>query len=123
MRNDQLGMQLSFAGLSTADANRAVVDLRKIVLDGVDGEVEASIAKDDADSQDAGTILVMLFGTPAVVAIAAGIRAYLAKRPAQLDGFMIKTADGTEIIATGAAASKLDGPALVDALNRRHSNR
>lgn len=94
-----------------------------MVLDRVDDDIEASIDKEDADSQDAGSTLVLLFGSSAVVAIAEGIRAFLAKRPAQRDGFTIKTADGTEIIATGEAASKLDAPALIAALNRRPPKR
>ena len=123
MNDNQLGVRISFGDLSLADANRSVVELRHMILELADEDVGASIAKDDADSQDAGSTLVLLFGSFAAIAIAQGIRAFLAKRPEQRHAFTIKTADGTEIVATGDAASKLDVPALVDALNRRRPKR
>jgi hypothetical protein len=119
----QLGVQITFEGLSSADANRAATELRRLMLERVDDDLDASIHRADVDSQDAGQVLVLLFGSSAAIAIAEGIRAFLAKRPAQRDGFTIRTADGTEIVATGDAAGKLDAPALIAALNRSHKKR
>src|SRR5882672_1940464 len=118
MRDEQLGVQITFADRPDAGANRAAAELRRLLIEQLDEHIEASIDKEDADSQDAGSTLVLLFGTSAAVAIAEGIRAFLAKRPAQRDGFRIRTIDGVEVVATGEAASKLDATALVDALNR-----
>lgn len=92
-----------------------------MLLEHGDGDITASIEKDNEDSQDVGSVLVLLFGTSAAVTIAQGIRAFLAKRPAQRDGLTIRTADGDEVVATGVAASKLDAPALVQALRRQRT--
>ena len=120
MSEPQLGMQIVFGSLSEGEASRAAAELRALILDADEAEaIDAAIRRDDADSQSAGETLVLLFGSSAAVAIAQGIRLYLAKRPAQRSGLTIKTADGAEIIATGDAASKLDAPALVRALQAR----
>lgn len=92
-----------------------------MLLEHGDGDITASIEKDNEDSQDVGSVLVLLFGTSAAVTIAQGIRAFLAKRPAQRDGLTIRTTDGDEVVATGVAASKLDAPALVQALRRQRT--
>lgn len=121
MSDDQLGIRITFADLPPAAASRAATELRRMIVDRADADV--SIDKDDPDSQDAGSTLVLLFGSSAALAIAQGIKAFLAKRPAQHDGLTIKASDGTEIVATGETASKLDVPALVDALRRNHPKR
>jgi hypothetical protein len=118
MSEPQLGVQIAFEGLGEAEASRAAAELRALILDAEDG-VDVAIRPADADSQSAGEILVALFSSASVAAIAEGIRLYLAKRPAQRDGLTIRTVDGAEVIATGAAASKLDAPALVRALQAR----
>jgi hypothetical protein len=115
----QTGVRITFDELTRTEANRAVQELRDLILQNASGDIDASIEKDDADSQDAGTHLVLLFGSSAAIAIAQGVRAYLARRGDDRDGIVIKTADGTEIIATGEAARTLDAPALVRAALRK----
>jgi hypothetical protein len=119
--NGRLGVKITFDDRSAGEANRAATELRRMLLDDAGGNVTASIEKDNQDSQDVGSVLVLLFGTSAAVTIAQGIRAFLAKRPAHRDGLTIRTADGDEIVATGAIASKLDAPALVEALLRQRA--
>jgi len=114
VREEQMGLRISFDGLSDADANRAAAELRGLLLD-VDDTVEVSIRRDNPDTQDVGATLVLLFGSGAAVAIAEGIRAFLAKRGTYIT---IKGVDGMEIVASGEAASRLDAPALVDAIKR-----
>lgn len=111
------GVRITFEGVDRAEANRAVQELRQALIDRVD-DVVASIDKEDADSQDGGATLVLLFGTSAAVAIAQGIRAYLTRRGDDRDRITIRTADGTEIVATGEAARTLDAAALVRAGSR-----
>jgi hypothetical protein len=118
MADQELGVRVTFDELDRAAANRAVQELREAVRERVGEEATASIEKDDPDSQDAGATLVLLFGSSAAVAIAQGIRAYLARRADDRDGITIKTADGTEVIATGEAARNLDAAALVRAASR-----
>lgn len=119
MENQEIGVRIAFGALTRAEANQAIQELREAIMDRAADDVVASIDKDDLDSQDAGSTLVLMFGSGAAVAIAQGIRAYLARRGDDRDGIVIRTADGTEIVATGEAARKLDATALVRAAGRK----
>jgi hypothetical protein len=114
----QVAVRITFDELSRAEANRAVQDLREAIVGRAGEDVVASVENEDADSQDAGSTLVLLFGAPAAVAIAHGIRAYLARRADDRDRITIRTKDGTEVVATGEAARNLDAAALVRAARR-----
>jgi len=118
MVDGELSVRITFDGLTRAEANQAIQELQEAILERADA-VASSITKDDPDSQDAGSTLVLLFGSGAAVAIAQGIRAYLARRSDDRDGFTIRTADGTEVVARGEPARKLDAAALVRAATRR----
>jgi hypothetical protein len=111
------GVRITFEGMERAEANRAAQALRQALIERAGDDVIASIDKDDPDSQDAGATLVLVFGSSAAVAIAQGIRTWLARRGDDRDRITIKTADGTEIVATGEAARTLDAAALVRAVN------
>jgi hypothetical protein len=117
MDEKQVAVRITFDGLKSAEANREVDDLRQALLGRVGDEVVASIETADADSQDVGQTLVLLFGAPAAVAIAQGIRAYLARRGDDRDRITITTIDGTVVVATGEAARKLDAAALIRAVH------
>src|SRR3979490_211968 len=97
------GVRITFQGLDRAEANRVVQELRQALVERIGDDVVASIDRDDPPSQDGGATLVLLFGTPAAVAIAHGIRTYLARRGDDRDRITIKTADRTEIVASGEA--------------------
>jgi hypothetical protein len=62
--------------------------------------------------------LAIVFGSGAAGAIAQGIRAYLARRSDARDELTVRTADGTEIVAKGAAARNLNAAALLRAVIR-----
>lgn len=113
MDGPQIGLRITFDQLTRAEANRAVHELRHAILVRVSDGVSVAIEKDDPDSQDAGQILVLLFGASAGAAIAQAIRAYLSRRAGDRDRITIKTADGTEIVATGEAARMLDTAMLL----------
>ena len=110
----QAGVRVTFDDLDRAEANRAVQELRQ----GRRHLPIASIDRDHPDSRDAGATLVLLFGSSVAVAIAQGIRAYLARRNDNRDRITIRTVDGTEIVATGEAARVRDAAALVRAIDR-----
>jgi hypothetical protein len=118
MEQQEIGVRVAFGALTHAEANQAVQELRDAIVDRT-GDVVARVEKTDIDSQDAGSTLVLLFGSGAAVAVAQGIRAYLARRGDDRDGIVIRTADGTEVIATGEAARHLDAAAIVRAVRRR----
>lgn len=112
-------IRVVFEGPTRAQSSRAAQGLRDHLVEHVGSDVSVSVEKDDQESQDAGSTLVLLFGTTAAVAIAQGIRAYLARRADQRDHIVIKTADGTEVIASGEAARNLDAAALVRATSAK----
>jgi F420-0:gamma-glutamyl ligase-like protein len=118
MDGQPIAVRITFDELTRGEANRAAQDLREAILQRTGGDVAVSLEREDAESQDAGSTLVLLFGAPAAVAIAQGIRAYLARRTDSRDHITIKTADGTEVVATGEAARQLDAAALVRATRR-----
>jgi hypothetical protein len=111
MNEQEFGVRITFVEMPVAEANRATAELHRSLLDRVGDDVAASIHKDDGDSQDGGSTLVLLFGTSGAVAIAQGIRARLARRGDAHDRITIKTADGTQVIATREAARILDAAA------------
>src|SRR4051812_6625667 len=119
MAAHEAGVRITFDELSRAEANRAVEELRRAIVERAGDDVIASIDKDDVDSQDAGATLVLLFNSAVGAVIAQGIRAYLARRSGDRDRITITTADGTEIVATGEAARILDAATLIRAVDRR----
>lgn len=116
-------VRIVFEGPTRAQSSRAAQGLKDHLVDQVGHDVEISIEAEDDDSQDAGSTLVLLFGTTAAVAIAQGIRAFLARRADPRDHIVIKTADGTEVIASGEAARNLDAAALVRASSAKQGNK
>lgn len=117
-----LRVRLTFDQLTRGEANRAVEELRRAIL-GRSSGISASIEKTDAESQDAGTTLALLFGSSASLVIAHGIRAYLARWTDERYRITIRTAGGTEIVASGEAARALDVAELVRTLERGRTPR
>src|ERR1041385_6722080 len=88
-----LHVSLTFDQLTRGEANRAVEELRRVVLGRADS-ISASIEKTDADSQDVGTTLALLFGSSASLVIAQAIRAYLTRWTDERYRITIRTAGG-----------------------------
>ncbi len=105
------GLRISFEGLTRAEANRAVSELADRLHDAAE-DLTVTVEKEDPDSQDAGSTLLLLFGTSSALAIARGIRAYLTMYGSRM---VIRTKDGNEVIASGDAVKNLDSAALVEA--------
>lgn len=72
---------LRIQGPSVAESNQLAAELRQSVLD-ASPDVEARISREGEASQDFGASLVLVLGTPAVIAVAKGIQAWLKRRPA-----------------------------------------
>ena len=47
-------------------------------------EVSVSLTKDDATNQDFGATLILVLGTPAILAVANGIASYIARDRAKI---------------------------------------
>ncbi|MBO0789549.1 MAG: hypothetical protein J2P36_01175 [Ktedonobacteraceae bacterium] len=89
---------ITFDTADAADANRHAEELRQALLD-ASPDVEVYRRRDDPDTQDFGSTLVLLLGTPAAVAVAKAVGDFLALRRGTI---IIETKDGeiTKITAT-----------------------
>jgi hypothetical protein len=77
-------VEIQFEGLSLREAGVKADELQKVLLDikhDEDGEELESInlKKENQDTQDFGTTLVLVLGTPAVIAVARGLATYLGR--------------------------------------------
>lgn len=90
---------LTFEGATLADANMFSADLADFLLDAAP-DVEVERRRDDADAMDFGATLVLVLGTPAILALANGLADWLRKR--QSATIKISDASGSVIVeATG----------------------
>jgi len=89
---------IQFEELSAAEANVEAAGLREWLLDSSpDARVE--LKKDDTTTMDMGATLVLVLGTPAVIAVAKGIQAYLAR--GRRGKLVIKCPDGKRVVFDG----------------------
>lgn len=70
---------ITFDDVSPADANRYAEELREVLLD-ASPDVSVERKRENPSTQDFGTTLVLVLGTPAAVAIARAIANWLALR-------------------------------------------
>lgn len=70
---------LSFHGVSPAEANLYAEELRETLLNAAD-EIDVRRQRDNPLAQDLGASLVVLMGTPFVVAVVQAISTWLQKR-------------------------------------------
>jgi len=109
---DERVLLIRFDGMSTADANRAAVELRKQLRIKMGAGVSIDQVKEDDETQDFGGTLAVVLGTPFALALAKGVADYISKRGCRL---VLETPQG-RIIATGDAASNIDVASTVAAL-------
>ena len=107
-------IEVRFEGLSTAAANTAAEELRRHLDQATSGTASFKIKNDRTDTQDFGATLVIVLGTPAVLAIAKGIHDFIAKRGNRVT---IMTPNG-KIVATGDASHNIDVAKTVEALSQ-----
>lgn len=84
--------EIRFEDLPVAEAGTKAARLRRELLD-VSPEVTVNIVKDDPENQDFGATLILLLGTPAIIAVANGVASYLARNR----GKITITKDGTVV--------------------------
>jgi hypothetical protein len=70
---------LSFVGVSPAEANHYAEELREILLDATD-EIDVQRQRENPLTLDLGASLVLIMGTPALVAAVQAIGNWLQKR-------------------------------------------
>jgi hypothetical protein len=81
---------ITFDNASPADASQYVNELRDVLLDTTPG-ITIQRRRVDSHAQDFGTSLVLVLGTPAIVAVATAIGNWLKLR--QSASLTVKTAD------------------------------
>ena len=108
MDDDNSTYTITFPGKSAAEANRDIERLRESVLD-AEPSVSAEIAKSDTTTQDFGASLILVLGAPAVVAVARGIAAFIARSHATLE----ITSESGELVFRG---DSFDAAQIVEAL-------
>jgi hypothetical protein len=95
MGEQKVQFEIRFDGVPANEAGIKAKRLRQALLD-VAPDVELALAKDDPTNQELGATLVLLLGTPAFIAVANGIAAYLAR-----DRAKITISKGGEVVAEG----------------------
>lgn len=93
---DKSVYKIIFENRSAADANRWAKELREFILDAT-SDVEVEQKRDNRFSQDLGSTLVLILGTPAILAVAKALGQWLTLH--REVSITIKTPEG-EIIAT-----------------------
>jgi hypothetical protein len=81
MAHDSDVLELYFEDVSAAEAGAAAESLRNTLLD-ASPHVTIDVYKTDATTMDFGATLVLVLGTPAILAIAKGISSFLARERA-----------------------------------------
>lgn len=93
---------LSFDTESTADGNIDVEDLQRH-LELVAPAVRTEQCRSDADAQDLGATLVLILGTPAIIAFAKGVADWLRMR--EKTSLVIRDRKGNTIVELKDARS------------------
>jgi len=109
---DERVLLIRFDNMSSADANRAAAELRRQLRSKMGSEVAIDQVRENEESQDFGGTLAVVLGTPFALALAKGIRDYIAKRGCSL---VLETPEG-RVIATGDAATNIDVASTAAAL-------
>jgi hypothetical protein len=95
--NDSHSLTLVFPEASTAEGNQLAVDLRDCLRD-INGNVQVERLRDNPDTMDFGATLGLILGSAAVIAVAKGIAAWLARNSGvRLE---IRQSDGSVAILT-----------------------
>ena len=115
-----LELKIDFPDSTSASANMLVGEMmisidRSVQRQGLSNLVTSHQERNRTDTMDLGATLVLILGTPAVLAVAKGIHDFISK---QQDRVVITTKDGT-IVATGTAARNIDIAATVNALQAK----
>jgi hypothetical protein len=108
MDDQKQQFEIRFEGLTADEAGIKAKKLRQELL-AFSPELSVALAKDDHTNQDFGATLVLMLGTPAVIAVAHGIAAYLKRDRARIT----ITKDG-EVIAVNVSGE--DAAKIVEAV-------
>lgn len=97
-------IHVRFEGLNLASANKKSMELRQQLHQILKDNAHIETKKENPDTQDFGATLVLILGTPAILAALKGVRDFIAKSG---DSVVIETAKG-RVVARGSAANNID---------------
>jgi hypothetical protein len=100
MQNESARYEVRFEEVSVAEAGVLAANLRDELLEFLPEDAKVLLEKDDPTNQDFGATLVLVLGTPAVLAIARGIASYLQRQ----HGSISISKDGA-VVATGISGA------------------
>lgn len=109
--NDQKTIKIRFEDVPSKEAGPKAVALRRELLD-VSADVRVDIQKEDPTNQDFGATLVLVLGTPAIIAVSKGIANYLSR-----DRAKISIEANGKIVAEGVSGD--DAARIVEAISRK----
>jgi hypothetical protein len=89
-------LEISFEDCPAADANRLVQALEDQIRE-TDSSIQLSLRKDRPDSQDFGSTLVLLFGTPVAVALARAVSTFLQRHSGEVIASNLDSRDAARI--------------------------
>jgi hypothetical protein len=111
---------ISFEGTSVAQANADAQSL-ETQINRAAPEVETTVRRTDPNAQDFGASLVLVLGTPAMIALAKGIADWLRLRATATTKLKVCDKNGNVILTVDAATSG-DVRALVEGTLKDHLN-
>jgi hypothetical protein len=103
-------LTVRFDGATVAEGNRYAEDLRRELVEAAD-DVQVDRRRDDPEAQDFGATLVLVLGTPAIVAVAKAVHDWLSRDNAA--AVTIERADGEKLVVRNLESK--DVPATVAA--------
>jgi hypothetical protein len=98
---ETVSVTLGVVSDSRADANRLIGELQQFLQSRVAGEVGLNVSKDNAATQDAGSVLLAVFSAQAVVELAKGIADWMRKRQTKV------TIDGNSFEGPPASVERI----------------
>jgi hypothetical protein len=108
MTEESLELQVRFPEATAADAGRLAQGLVEHLRSQA-SDCRAELRREDPSTMDAGTLVYLIVGTPAVLALARGIASYITKRATTItlekDGRAYASGDGVEHLAAAIAAA------------------
>jgi hypothetical protein len=109
--NETEQFEIRFEDKSLDDAGLAIANLQhELNQSAVD--VSVAIKKEDPNNQDFGATLILVLGTPAILAVAKGIASYLARHRGT-----ISISKNGEVVATGISGD--DAARIAEAFAQR----
>ena len=93
---DKQEFVVRFEGLSSAEAGVEAQRLQEMLAD-ASPDLDVKLRRERAESMDMGATLVLLLGTPAIIAAAKGIAAFVGQRGKRAGNFIVERvgADGS----------------------------